>query len=222
MQTFSVIGLGRFGARIATNLASAGAEVIAIDRDPAIIEDIKDRVTVAVALDATDEQALLMHGVHRVDTAVVGIGANFEATCLATVLLKHHGVAKVIARVTTRLAGQVLSRIGADEVVNPEDEAADRWGQRLINPHFLNQIQFHEGHSIVEMPAPDRWAGKSLADLELRAKTGLHVVAIKRWKDPRDPASIKVEMPGPSEPLLKGDVLILMGKDADMEKLPRA
>lgn len=220
MPSFAVIGLGRFGSRLAQNLARAGYEVIAIDKDRDVVEDIRDHVTVAVALDATDEQALLMQGVDKVDIAVVGIGDNFEAIVLCTVLLKQLGVKRVISRATSHTLARILVRIGADDVVNPEDESADRWSQRLTRPHFLNQIEFHEGYSIVEMRAPAQWVGSSLAQLDLRASRGLHVVAIKRLKDPADPGSVRVEMPGPTDPLRPTDVLILMGKDDDLAKLP--
>lgn len=219
---FAVIGLGRFGSRLAASLTASGQEVVGIDRDPSIVEDMRDRVTLAIAMDATDEDALRERGIHTMDVVVVGIGNDFEAVTLATVTLKQLGVPRVIARATNPTIARVLARIGADEVVNPEDEAADRWAQRLINPQFLNQIEFHKGHSIVEVLAPRSWVGRSLAELDLRAKTGLHVVAIKRPQDPRYPdGPMRVEMPGPGEPLIAGDVLVLMGKDTDLARLPR-
>jgi trk system potassium uptake protein len=251
LRSFAIIGLGRFGSRLASNLAAAGAEVIAIDRDLSVVENIKDRVGFALAIDASDEQALRAHGVHKVDAAILGMGSNFEATLLATVLLKEMGVPLVIARSTTALRGQVLTRIGADAVVNPEDETADRWGQRLINPHFLNQIEFHEGYSIVEVATPARWHGKTLAELDLRAKYGLHVVAIKRpragpeggaaWATgaagmasfpgaprntaasgkPAEAAAVRVDMPSPTQPLQPEDILVLMGRNEDLARVPR-
>ncbi len=219
MDTFAVIGLGRFGSRLAINLARAGAEVVAIDRRPEIIEDIRDRVTLAVAMDATDEQALRMQGIDRVDVAVVGIGDDFEAITLTTVLLKQLGVRRVISRATSHMLARILERIGADEVVNPEDESADRWAHRLINPHFLNQIEFHPGYSIVEVPAPKAWAGQSLVQLALRTKAGVHVVAIKRRRE-GDPVNFRIEMPTPTDPLRPDDIMILMGRDEHLARLP--
>jgi trk system potassium uptake protein TrkA len=221
MQTFAVIGLGRFGSRLAASLAASGNEVIAIDRDVSIVEEIRDKVTVAIALDATDEQALRGHGIDKVDAVIVGIGNNFEATTLATVLLKQMGVKLVIARAASRVAGRVLSRVGADEVVNPEDESADRWAQRLLNPQFLNQIEFHEGHSIVEVHAPKVWVGQSLAELDLRNRHHLHVVALRR-KPEGGSGPERIELPSAQDPLRASDVLVLMGKDEDLARLPGA
>lgn len=221
MNTFAVIGLGRFGSRLATALARTGAEVIAIDKNPELIEDIRDRVTLAIAMDATDDAALRMQGIDKVHTAIVGIGDSFEAITLATVVLKQIGVKRVIARATSTTLARILERIGADDVVNPEDESADRWAHRLVNPHFLNQIEFHEGYSIVEVAVPPTWAGQSLAELDLRAKSGVHVVAIKRRR-PNDPVNIRIEMPTPTDPLRPDDILVLMGKDPDLSLLPRS
>jgi len=164
MQQFAVIGLGRFGSRLALNLASAGQEVIAIDRKPEIVQGFRDRVTLAVALDATDEGALRSQGVAEVAAAVVGIGNDFEATVLSTVVLKHLGVKKVIARARSRTSARVLERIGADAVVLPEDESADRWADRLVSPQYLSQFELDQGYSIVELGTPSAWSVKPLPE----------------------------------------------------------
>lgn len=218
MQTIAVIGLGRFGSRIASRLVASGHDVIAIDRDRDVIESIRGEVAQAIAMDATDEQALRDRGVHKVDTAVIGIGGDFEATVLATVTLKQLGVRRVIARARSRTSSDVLQRVGADAVVMPEEEAADRWANRLIGPAVLNQIEFHEGYSIVELPTPHSWAGKSLSQLEVRPRYGLHVVAVRRH--PERGRAARIEVPGPEDELGEQDVMILMGRDEDIRKLP--
>ena len=179
MQRFAVIGLGRFGSRLANNLAAAGQEVIAIDKNKRLIEEMRDQVTLAVALDATDERALRGQGVDQVDVAVVGIGNDFEARTLITVMLKQIGVPKVITRAVTPTGAHIMKRIGADEVINPEDESADRWAVNLTNPWFLSRFELDAGHSIVEINTPQSWAGKTLIELNLRTAYGVHVVAVK-------------------------------------------
>lgn len=220
--SIAVIGLGQFGSRLAARLSEQGAEVLAIDHDRDIVELVRDKVTHAVALDVTDEDALRAAGLADVRAAVVCIGQNFEAITLATVLLKQLGVPRVIARAPSPLAARILARIGADDIVNPEEEAADRWCHRLVAPRFLSQIEFHEGYSLIEVKAPADWIGRSLADLHLRAKLGLHVVALKRRRDADDPESpLRIEMPGPTTPLRTGDILVLMGKDEDFARIPQ-
>lgn len=219
-ESVAVIGLGRFGSRLARRLHEAGRDVIAIDRDRAAVERARDTVRHAVVLDATDAEALRAKGVAQVGVAFVAIGEEFEATVLATVTLRELGVPRVIARARSHRAARVLRAVGAENVVMAEDEAADRWADRLLGPQVLNQIEFHEGHSIVEIPCPSDWAGKSLADLHVRAKFGVHVVAIRTTS--RDPAQDKVRIlvPGPAHELLENDVLIIMGRDEDIARLP--
>ena len=222
MQTFAIIGLGRFGSRLAATLAASGHEVIAIDLNTQIVEDIRDKVTMAIAMDATDEQALRAQGVDKVDIAIVGIGDNFEATTLSTVILKQMGIKHVIARAASQVAARILARIGADEVVNPEDESADRWAHRLLNPQYVNQIEFHEGYSIVEVRCPKAWQGQSLAQLDLRKKHRLHVVAVRRAPEPGEPdTGERIELPNAQEPLRSDDILVLMGKDEHLSRLPK-
>jgi trk system potassium uptake protein TrkA len=213
---FAVIGLGQFGARLASNLSSAGQEVIGIDKDPVLVQEMRDRVTLAVALDATDEQALKAQGVDNVDVAIVSVGRDFQATTLTTVVLKQMGVPRVISRANSPTTAKILARIGADEVVMPEDESADRWTHKLVSPQFLKQIELDAGHSLVEMKTPKAWVGQTLAGLQLRAELGLHVVAIRA---PSDEGAGLVRIPGPIDPLKAEDALMLMGKDEDLGKI---
>jgi trk system potassium uptake protein TrkA len=220
MAQFAVIGLGRFGSRLAATLAAEGAEVLGIDRDETVIEHMRDRLTLAVALDATDEQALRHQGVASLDAAVVGIGAEFEATVLCTVVLKHLGVPRVIARAGSARAAEILERIGADAVVNPEDEAADRWANRLLTPRFLSQYELEPGYSIVELQPPKRWLGHTLSELDLRRQEGLHVVAIKRRHEgDSEQARPSVQLPSPAHPLGADDVLVLLGEDTALQRV---
>lgn len=224
MRKFAVIGLGRFGSRLAANLAAAGQEVIAIDHDTAIIERLRDRVTLAVALDCTDEGALKSQGVAEVDAAIVCIGESFETNVLATRILKDLGVKRVISRAVTPTMGRVLARVGADELVNPEDEAADRWSTRLVSPLVLNQFELAGGHSVVEIATPESWVGKTLAELKLRSEWSLHVVAIKHIDSPAETGAGReiLQLPIPDQPLEPADRLILLGRDADLARIPSA
>ena len=220
MQRYAVIGLGRFGSRLASNLAAVGCEVIAIDRDVSLVDGIRDRVTLAIAMDATDEQALRAHGIDQVDAAVVSIGDNFEAATLATVLLKQLGVARVISRAVTPISARILTTIGADDVVSPEDESADRWCAALAHPGFLSQHTFSAGHSIVELKTPAAWVGKTLAELNVRAKTGILVIAVKhRQSTPGIPDREVARLIAPDVPLAAEQTLVLAGADAELAKL---
>lgn len=226
MERFAVIGLGRFGSRLARNLSAQGAEVIAIDRDRRVVEELRDQVTLAVALDATDEAALRLQGVDQVDCAVVCMGHNFEANALSTVLLKNLRVNKVISRSANDMQARILSRIGADSVVNPEDESSDRWTNRLLSPFIIDHVELGEGYAIVQMPTPEAWRGKSLAELDLRNRHNVTIVAIKRRTPSASPSGAEeteervVDLPQPSSYLTADDLLVIAGFDRDIRKLP--
>lgn len=224
MPQFAVIGLGRFGKRLAINLTNAGAQVIAIDKDHALIDQIKAEVTLAVVLDSTDEEALKSQGVDQVDAAVVSIGDSFEDNLLTTVTLKQIGVERVIARATSETRGQILKRIGADDLVNPENESADRWSQRLFTANIKEQLPLGSNFRIIEVPAPAAWIGSDLKTLDLRNTMSLNIILIKR---PTDQSTSEEEMqfdflsPTATMPIESGDLLLIVGKDDDLKKLPQ-
>lgn len=227
MERFAVIGLGRFGSRLAKNLAAAGAEVIAIDRDRQIVEEIRDQVTLAIAMDSTDEQALKIQGVDQVDTAIVGIGHNFEASALATVVLKSLRIRRVISRAANPIQGRILARIGADGIVSPEDESADRWSHRMLAPFTIDHVELAKDYALVQIPTPESWHNKDLATLQLRKNHNVTVVAIKRRVTSSSPSGADtfdehiVDVPKPSSVLEPDDTLVLAGFETDLKELPR-
>jgi len=222
MERFAVIGLGRFGTRLAEQLTKAGAEVIAIDSNRELIEAVRDRVGLAVCLDSTDEQALRTQGIDKVDVAIVGIGADFEANALTTVTLKQLGVPRVISRATTRIRGQILERIGADDIANPESESADRWSNRLVAPAIIQQVELAEGYTLTQIAAPKHFFNKTLEQLAVRKKYRVNVVAIRRTVEEVDDQGqtrtrqFMISVPMPDSVIKPADVLLLIGSDEAM------
>ncbi len=220
MQKFAVIGLGRFGMRLARLLADSGAQVIAIDRKRERIEAVRDRVDRAVVLDSTDEQSLKAQGIDKVDVAVVGIGTDFEANALTTVILKQQlGVPRVISRATTTVRGQILSRIGADDTVNPERESAERWSKHLLAPSIMEQIELAEGYSLVQIAAPSAFAGKTLKDLAISSKYQVNVIAIRRIIHGQDD-KVVISAPMADTIIEPEDILLVIGGDEAIASLP--
>jgi len=226
MERFAIIGLGRFGRRLAILLADAGAEVVAIDRDREIIEQVRDKVALAVCLDCTDEQAVKAQGIDKVDVAVVGIGTAFEDNALTTAILKQLGVPRVISRATTGMRARILQRIGADDIVNPERESADRWRDRLLAPEIISRIELAEGYSLTQLPAPESFFGKTLAELDVRRKHEVNVVAIRRTIAETDQEGVKrirqtvISVPMADTVVEKGDILLLVGSNDAMASFP--
>ncbi|HAI13775.1 MAG TPA: TrkA family potassium uptake protein [Phycisphaerales bacterium] len=224
---FAIIGLGRFGMRLARQLYEAGQDVIAVDESLTLIDQIRDHVTLAIAMDATDEAALVANKIDQVDVAIVSIGEDFEAATLATTTLKQLGVARVISRAVTPTIEMIMKRIGADDVVNPEDESADRWATRLVTPHFINQMVIGEKFSAVEIVTPNAWAGKTLVDLNLRQKYFVNIVAIRTKLTPEEKSTQgkgsddwKTHLPDPNVPLRVGERLIVIGEDEHLGAIP--
>lgn len=216
---FAVIGLGEFGRAAALGLASNGVEVIAVDSRMDEVEAVKDEVALAVCLDASHEDAMLSHGIGEVDVLVAAIGSNFEAQVLVVVHAKSAGIKKIIARATTPDHFRVLKAVGADEVFNPEQEAARWMVQRLLIRDITNYFELAEGFSIVEVAAPAGIVGKTLEDLQLRRRFRLNLVAIKKMTT--SPTGDKIvdrfnPVPLPSDIIQKDDTLALVGSVIDL------
>jgi trk system potassium uptake protein TrkA len=226
MKRFMVIGLGRFGQRLAQALTEAGHEVIAIDKRDELVERVRDEVALAVCLDATDPDPLKSQGAADIDAAVVCIGEDFESNALATATLKSLGVPVVISRASTEIQRRILSAIGADQVVLPEEEVADRLAAHLANPNILEHLELAEGHSLIQIRAPADWVGRTLGEIDLRRKHEVNLVAIKRSIVTRTPEGGEtteqqvVDLPMAHTVIREGDVLVLVGSTESLGSLP--
>lgn len=218
-RKYAVIGLGQFGVAIVQELSRYSAEVIAIDRDLERVERVKDQVDLAVSLDARDLRALEEHDVGEMDVVVATIGRDFESQILAVVHAKKLGVPHVVARATTRDHRQVLLAVGADVVVNPEEEAAVHAVHRLVVPDIQEYFELADGFSVVEVQAPAGAVGRSIEALDLRDRFRLEILAIKR----RAPAAADAQdgarrfvIPRAKDVLDQGDLITLVGSDLDI------
>jgi len=211
-REFLVIGLGRFGAGVARTLVETGHDVLAVDKDYSLVEMRASEIPHVVQLDSTKIEALREIGAEQFDTAVVCIGTDFEANLLTTVSLKKLGVPHIIAKARTRTQKDILIQVGADEVILPEHEAGVRLGRRLSGLGFINYLEVSPEFSIVEMLAPKRYVGQTLAEADLRQAYGLTVIAVRREDDMviNPPASFRIQ---------PGDELIVIGAMKDAERL---
>jgi len=211
-RTFGVIGLGRFGYHVARTLAQGGAEVIACDVDEEKVREVSEYVSLAYVLDATDAKALKESGIANVDTAVVSIGENIEASILIVVQLKELGVKEVVAKAITPLHGKVLEKLGVDRVVYPEKEMAIRVAHSLLVGEFIEEIPIGEKHSLFELKAFDFMLGKTLRELDVRRRFGVSVLAIKRGEN-------LIVNPVGDEKILPGDILVVLGTTEQLSSM---
>lgn len=226
-KRIAVIGLGLFGWEVALSLSDMGADVIAIDKDPELVNKVKEKVLMAVQLDSTDQQALESQDLGNVDVAVVGIGSNFEENLLTVVLLKQMKVPKIIARAGTHLRRRILEQMGCDLVVLPEEDMGRRIAKILVSGLFLDRIEVGDQYSIVQLKTPAEFVGKKVIELDLRRNYQVNIVTIKRevvernmWGKETVKEKIKA-VPAPDDEISEGDILVLFGHDQDLENLAR-
>ncbi len=209
---FLVIGLGRFGTSVAQSLTEHGHNVLAVDRDPARVQQLASELPHVVALDATNVEALREIGVGSFDTGVSAIGTNFEANLLATVLMRRLGVRRVIAKARTRTQRTILLQVGADEVILPEHEGGVRLARRLAAIDFVDYLSLGGDIGVVEMRVPERYVGKTLAETAIRQTYSLTVIAVRRDDS-------VIASPGPDIRFQSGDELLVLGRISDAERL---
>jgi trk system potassium uptake protein TrkA len=219
-RTFAVIGLGRFGSAMAATLVELGQEVIGIDSSEERVQAMADLVSQAAQLDATDERALRAAGVQDVDVAVVSIGENIESSLLVVMQVKDLGVGTTIAKAVTPLHGRILERLGVTRVIYPERDMAVRVAHSLVVPNVTDYIELSKDFSIVELPAPRDWVGKTLKELALRNRFGLTLIAIKRRSATGD-GEITNVAPTADDQILANDLLALLGDNDRLAQLDR-
>jgi trk system potassium uptake protein TrkA len=227
MKQFVVIGLGRFGSSIAKSLSEKKFDVLAIDEDENRVKQMEGTVSQAVVMDATDDKALKELGVADFDTAIVSMGETVEDSIMITLSLKEMGLRQVIVKAKSELHAKILKRVGADRIVFPEREMAERLADSLASPKIFDFIELSETHGIIEIVSPKKFVGKTLSRLKLREKYKVSVIAIKRkvpFSKPDGSTDFKEEViigPGGENEIISGDVLILLGGNVDLEKIEK-
>lgn len=214
-QQFAVIGMGRFGSSIARALHSMGHTVLAVDTNEQRIQDAAHMVTHAVTADCTDEAALRALDIQSFDVVIVAIGQDIQSSILTTLILKEIGVRMIIAKAQNDLHGKVIKKIGADKVIFPERDMGLRVAHHLMSPNIIDYIEISEDHSIIEMKASAAQIGKSLRQLDIRAKYSCNVMAVKRG------GRMNIA-PNPDDQLRSNDVLVVVGSNRDLRKFEKA
>jgi trk system potassium uptake protein TrkA len=217
----AVIGLGNFGAKLAETLHALGGEVIAVDGNEERVEGIKDRVSQAVCLDATDERALRAVGIAEVDVAVVAM-SDVQPSILAATILKQIGITRVIARATSGVHERILREVGATQILRVEEQMAEQSAKWIIAPDILQHFAFSSGYSMVEVRPREEFVGAEIRSLGLRENYNLGIAAlIKRHPtvDEEGNSGFKLEIrcpPDPSDKIERDDILALVGSDASI------
>ena len=213
METFVVIGLGRFGSAVAEELCALGHQVLAIDTDEKAVQRMADKVTQAAVGDCQDPEVLEMLGVKNMDGAVVAFSNDIGTSVLNTLNLKELGLPRIICKARNHSHREVLRRIGADQVVFPELESGRNLARTLANREILNYIELTERYGIVKLKVPARWVGKTLRDLNVRANYQVNIIAIQSGDEAIQP------VPSPDYPFRAGDLIFTLGDNESNERI---
>ncbi len=215
MKTFAIIGLSTFGHYMAQFLSDRNLDVIVIDSDEDRVERAKQYVTKGIIADATDRVTLQSVGIDEADAVIVSLGESIDASLLVVMHLKEIGVKEIYVKVLTEDHAKIVSILGVTEIIFPEKDSAFTIAQRIDNHNVLDYIPLMDGYSIIDLTVPQTFIGKSLAELDLRNLCGTQIVII------RQSLAQEVVVPKGDYAIKTGDVLVVMGKHEDLERLKK-
>ena len=211
-KTYAVFGLGRYGIAVARELVENGMEVIAVDAEERIVNDAAAYLPVCKCADVTDAEVISRLGIGNIDTVIVCMASSLEASVMAVTLCKEAGVKTVIVKCANEMHQKILLRVGADQVVFPENESGTRLAKNLLSSGFIDMISLSKDVSMVEIDVKDEWRGKNLIELDLRKKYGFNIVAIKKG----DEVNVNVD---PEKVLDAKSSLIVIANTAKLGRL---
>ena len=211
-KTYAVFGLGRYGIAVARELVHNGVEVIAVDTDERIVNAAADELPICKCADITDPEVIRQLGISNVDVVIVAMANNLEASVMAVTLCKEIGVKTVIAKSANEMHQKILTRVGADKVVFPENESGIRLAKNLLSSGFVDMVSLAKNVSMIELDVKPEWVGKNLIELNLRKKYSVNVVAVRRG----DMVSVDID---PHEKLTEHDKLIVIANTEKLSKL---
>lgn len=211
-KTYAVFGLGRYGLAVARELVENGAEVIAVDMDENAVNAAAGILPICKCADITDLEVITQLGIPNVDTVIIAMASNLEASVMAVTLCKELGVKTVIVKCANEMHQKIMVRVGADQVVFPENESGIRLAKNLISSGFVDLISLSEDVSVVELDVRSEWVGHSLIELNLRKKHSINVVAIRRGEN------VSADI-NPEEKLEQGATLVVIANTEKLAKL---
>lgn len=211
-KSYAVFGLGKFGSSVALNLMKNGAEVLAVDQREDLVRDIADEVTCAVCADVMDTEMMKTIGLESVDGVVVATAESLEASVMSVMTAKELGVPYILAKADGHIKGKILKRVGADEIVYPEEAMGRRIAYNLASGTIMDLIDLSKKTSVIELQLKNQWVGKSLRQLDLRGKYNINVVAIHNGEEFDG-------SPDPDRILEPSDSLIVIGDKQNMTKI---
>ena len=211
-KTYAIFGLGRYGISVAKELVRNGAEVIAVDSNENIVNSLVNELPFCKCADTTNKEVLTKLGIASVDTVIVAMAGNIEASVMTVLLCKELGVPNVIAKCSNDMHYKILTKVGADKVVFPEKESGTRQAKNLLSSGFMDVIELSTEVSMIELDVKKEWIGKNLLELNLRKKYSINVIAVQ------DDNKIEIDI-DPNVPLTDKMKLVVIGKTSKLSKI---
>ena len=211
-KSYAVFGLGRYGLSVAKALAASGADVLAVDSDPTIVNSAVLDVPFCKCADVTDPEAIKQLGIANIDVVIIAMANNLEASVLTIMLCKEAGVPTVIAKCANEMHGKILSKVGADQVVLPEVESGIRLAKNLLSSGFVDVIELANDVSLIELDVRAEWVGKTLLELNLRKKHAINIIAIRNGEE----LIVNID---PTQPLEADMKLVVIIQNTKLSKL---
>ncbi len=211
-KRYAVLGIGRFGSKVARELFFKGQYVIAVDKDESVVQNIQDQVTHAITADITDEAALKDSGITDCDTAIIAESSNMESNIVAAQICKSLEIPNIICKAHNTIHGTILAKLGVNQVIFPEQDTAIKLVNRLTSQGVLDYFDVGENVTIVGIKPLDKWVNKSLSDLDLQNKYNITILALRRGAE-------NLIIPSWSTVVGKDDTLVLFGKEDSLKKL---
>lgn len=214
MQSFVILGLSRFGRSVAKSLYEQGQEVLVIDENEELIQEMSNYVTYAMVGNVTDENILKAAGIKNFDAAVVSTGKDLGSSIVVTQMLKDMGIRYIVAKAQNEMHVKLLTKLGVDRVVFPEQDMGERVARNLVLTNIIDYIELSPEYTIVEINSPRRWERKTLKELNVRAKYGIYIIAIKN--------GLHINVAPAASYIVKGDdILVVIGSNSEIDKLNR-
>ena len=211
-KSYAVFGLGRYGTAVAKELVANGMDVVAVDTDERIVNAAADELPICKCADITDPDVIRQLAISNVDVVIIAMANNLEASVMAVTLCKEAGVKTVIAKCGSEMHQKILTRVGADKVVFPENESGIRLAKNLLSSGFVDMVSLAKNVSMIELDVKPEWVGKNLIELNLRKKYSLNVVALRKG----DMVSVDID---PHAPLQESDKLLVIANTEKIAKM---
>ena len=214
MKSYIVIGLGLFGAEVARKLCALGCEVLAMDVRSDLVQQVSADLTHAVVGDGQDKKVLRALGAGNFDCAIIAIGDDLAASVLTTMNLTELGVPYIVCKAHDETHRRVLEKLGVNRVVIPECEFGGKLARSLSSHNVLDYIELSEDYGILEVPAPKSWIGKTILELNVRAKLGVNIIAVKNGEKTN-------VSPSANYKILAGDIMVVLGDNKALEAVQK-